>query len=57
MSYSSLCVCVNDLEKYGYLVWIKMELDLNLEIVEVYWWVFDVKGLVLFFEWVKGSFF
>ena len=54
MKYNSLQDCVIDLERNGYLVRIKEEVDPNLEMAEIHLRVFEAKGPAIFFENIKG---
>ncbi|MCB9285433.1 MAG: UbiD family decarboxylase [Lewinellaceae bacterium] len=55
MSYSSLKACIDDLDKNGYLLRIKEEVDPNLEMAAIHRRVFDAGGPAILFENVKGS--
>jgi len=55
MGYRSLQHCINDLEKHGYLVRVKEEVDPNLEMAAIHLRVFERQGPALLFENVKGS--
>lgn len=55
MSYRSLRACVNDLEKHGHLIRIKVETDPNLEMAEIHRRVYDAQGPAILFENIKGS--
>ena len=55
MGYSSLKACVADLEKQGYLIRIKEEVDPYLEMSAIQLRVFQEEGKAVFFENVKGS--
>ncbi len=55
MIYASLEACLIDLEKNGYLVRIKEEVDPYLEMAAVHLRVHEAKGPALLFENVKGS--
>ncbi len=55
MAYSSLEDCLIDLERHGYLVRIKEEVDPYLEMAAIHLRVFEAKGPALLFENVKGS--
>lgn len=55
MGYRSLQDCITDLEKHGYLIRIKEEVDPYLEMAAIHLRVFENKGPALLFENVKGS--
>lgn len=55
MGYSSLKACVSDLEKHGYLIRIKEEVDPYLEMAAIQLRVFEEEGKAVLFEKVKGS--
>ncbi len=55
MIYKSLKACVDDLEKHGFLVRIKEEMNPDLEMAEIQRRVYQNQGPALFFEKVKGS--
>ncbi len=55
MGYASLRECVNDLERHGHLVRIKVEMDPYLEMAEVQRRVYEAQGPAILFENVKGS--
>lgn len=55
MGYSSLKQCIDDLEKHGYLIRIKEEVDPNLVMATIHLQVFEKYKKVVFFEKVKGS--
>lgn len=55
MGYSSLVACVLDLEKHGYLVRIKEQVDPYLEMAAIHMRVHDNQGPALLFENIKGS--
>ena len=54
MSYKSLESCMLDLEKNGYLVRIKEEVDPHLEMASIHRRVFKAEGPAILFENVKG---
>lgn len=55
MSYPSLKACVDDLDRHGYLLRIKEEVDPNLEMAAIHRRVYDAGGPAILFERVKGS--
>lgn len=55
MGYTSLQDCVSDLERNGYLIRVKEEVDPHLEMAAIHMRVFDSQGPALLFEQVKGS--
>jgi 4-hydroxy-3-polyprenylbenzoate decarboxylase len=55
MGYHSLRDCVNDLERNGYLVRIKEEVDPYLEAAAIHHRVYEQQGPALYFENIKGS--
>jgi len=55
MGYRSLHACINDLEKNGFLIRIKEEVDPYLEMSAIQLRVFQEEGKAVFFEKVKGS--
>ncbi len=55
MVYNSLEDCLIDLEKHGYLIRIKEEVDPCLEMAAIHLKVHEAKGPALLFENVKGS--
>ncbi|MGO1521026.1 MAG: 3-octaprenyl-4-hydroxybenzoate carboxy-lyase, partial [Sphingobacterium sp.] len=55
MGYTSLQDCVTDLERNGYLIRVKEEVDPHLEMAAIHMRVFDSQGPALLFEQVKGS--
>src|SRR5205809_60332 len=55
MAYNSLEDCLIDLEKNGYLVRIKEEVDPCLEMAAIHLKVHEAQGPALLFERVKGS--
>ncbi|MES2279506.1 MAG: UbiD family decarboxylase [Bacteroidota bacterium] len=55
MGYNSLQSCITDLEKNGYLVRIKQEVDPYLEMAAIHLRVFEHQGPAILFENVKGS--
>lgn len=55
MVYSSLKACIDDLERNGFLVRIKEEVDPNLEMATIHLKVFEGNGPALLFENVKGT--
>lgn len=55
MAYSSLEECLTDLERNGYLVRIKEEVDPYLEMAAIHLRVHEAHGPALLFENVKGS--
>lgn len=55
MGYSSLKACVADLEKNGYLIRVKEEVDPYLEMAAIQLRVFQEEGKAVYFEKVKGS--
>jgi 4-hydroxy-3-polyprenylbenzoate decarboxylase len=55
MSYRSLRECALDLERHGYLVRIKSEVDPDLEMAEIHRRFYDAGGPAVLFERVKGS--
>ncbi len=55
MAYRSLRACVNDLEKNGYLLRIKSEVDPDLEMAEIHRRIHESGGPAILFEKVKGS--
>ena len=55
MGYKSLAECIADLEKHGYLIRIKEEVDPYLEMAAIHLRVYEQQGPALFFEKVKGS--
>jgi len=55
MIYTSLEDCLLDLEKHGYLIRIKEEVDPYLEMAAIHLRVHEAKGPALLFENVKGT--
>ena len=55
MSYTSLESCLLDLEKHGYLLRIKEEVDPYLEMAAIHLRVYEQGGPALLFENVKGT--
>ena len=55
MVYNSLENCLIDLEKNGFLVRIKEEVDPDLEMAAIHLRVHEAQGPALLFERVKGS--
>lgn len=55
MGYHSLKACISDLEKKGYLIRIKEEVDPYLEMSAIQLRVFQNERKAVFFEKVKGS--
>ncbi len=55
MAYRSLREAVGDLEKNGYLLRIREEVDPNLEMAEIHRQVYDRGGPAILYERVKGS--
>lgn len=53
--YSNLESCLIDLEKNGYLVRIKEEVDPHLDMAAIHLRIFEQQGPALLFEQVKGS--
>ena len=54
MGYKSTEDCINDLEKHGYLIRIKEEVDPELEMAAIHLRVFEHNGPALLFENIKG---
>lgn len=54
MIYKSTKECVEDLEKHGYLIRIKEEVDPNLEMAAIHLRVFENNGPAILFENIKG---
>lgn len=54
MIYKSTKDCVEDLEKHGYLIRIKEEVDPNLEMAAIQLRVFENNGPAILFENIKG---
>ena len=55
MGYRSLRACINDLEKNGFLIRIKEEVDPYLEMSAIQLRVFQEEGKAVYFEKIKGS--
>ena len=55
MAYSSLELCLLDLERTGQLLRIKEEVDPYLEMAAIHLRIFELKGPAILFEKVKGS--
>src|SRR3978361_721799 len=55
MGYTSLQACITDLEKNGYLIRIKEEVDPYLQMAAIHLRVFEHQGPAILFENVKGS--
>jgi 4-hydroxy-3-polyprenylbenzoate decarboxylase len=55
MGYPSLQACITDLEKNGYLIRIKEEVDPYLQMAAIHLRVFEHQGPAILFENVKGS--
>ena len=55
MGYKSLAHCVSDLEKHGYLIRIKEEVDPHLEAAAIHLRVYENEGPALLFENLKGT--
>ena len=55
MGYKSLAACVRDLERNGYLVRVKEEVDPYLEMAAIHMRVYEKQGPAILFENIKGS--
>ncbi|KQR67681.1 UbiD family decarboxylase [Pedobacter sp. Leaf176] len=55
MAYKSLAECVYDLEKHGYLIRIKEEVDPYLEMAAIHLRIYENRGPAILFENIKGS--
>src|ERR1700709_1082019 len=55
MGYPSLQACIADLEKNGYLIRIKEEVDPYLQMAAIHLRVFENQGPSILFENIKGS--
>lgn len=55
MNYKSLTECLDDLEKNGYLVRVREEVDPELEMSAIHLHLFARNGPAVYFEKVKGS--